>query len=474
MSDHESRDDITSLNREKTIPDEDGNGQINFRMAKSMDDDPSQVKGTIMATYAAGKMLRKIKRAESRESAKRGSILDRFVPPISYEAVKHNEEEKHNHEHPPNFKSSCIHILRLIIGRKMNLLLILVPFAVLSPILGWSDTAIFLLNFVCMMPLASLLGEFTEEVAMHTNQTIGGLVNATFGNAVEVVVALNALAANQIRVVQASLMGSVFSNMLLVLGCCFFFGGLKYTEQHFNSTSAVANMSLLMLSSLAIVLPTPLADANQNTDVLTISRFVGVCLLFMYAQLMYFQFKSHSHLFEEEEEEEGEASLTMVIACGGLFFVTLAVAYLSDLLVGSIDGFTEQASLSKTFVGLILLPIIGNAVEHVTAVSVAMKDKMELAMGVAIGSATQISMFVTPVVVLAGWIMGKEMTLAFYDEEVILYVLSVIIVATASTAGRSNWLLGSLLITTYVLIGLAFWYEEDVDSSLSSTSAVVP
>ncbi|KAG5189329.1 Sodium/calcium exchanger protein-domain-containing protein [Tribonema minus] len=337
-------------------------------------------------------------------------------------------------------------------------MLVLVPLAVASHFLGWGDTAVFVLNFLAMMPLASLLGEFTEEVAMHTNQTIGGLINATFGNAVEVVVALQALHAGQIRVVQASLMGSVFSNMLLVLGCCFFFGGLRYKEQRFNSTSAVANMSLLLLSSLALVLPTPLAQSHEDGNVLLISRFAGICLLFMYVQLMFFQLKTHSHLYGDEDEVRSE--LSMPGACIGLLTVTLAVAYLSELLVDSIDGFTEQAHLSKTFVGLILLPIIGNAVEHVTAVTVAMKDKMELAMGVAVGSATQISMLVTPIVVLAGWAMGQDMTLAFPVEEVVLYFLSVIIVTTAATAGSSNWLLGSLLVTTYVLVSLAFWYEK--------------
>jgi Ca2+:H+ antiporter len=455
-----------SLSRFKSLPEPAVSSETHsaLRASQSMQDDSSQrpnklgATSTMVTAYAATKFMRTM-RKESRDYTNK-AILSTGDRGASYQALEGIKERAIDHSNHNHWKSSLIAIYHMIIEKKLNLMLLLIPFACLSPVFGWSDTVIFILNFLAMMPLASLLGEFTEEVALHTNQTIGGLVNATFGNAVEVVVALQALAANQIRVVQASLMGSVFSNMLLVLGCCFFFGGIKHKEQQFNSTSAVANMSLLMLSSLAIVLPTPLADANEVSDVLMISRFVGVCLLFMYAQLMFFQLKSHAHLYEDEEEEEIEAELSMPAACLGLLVITLSVAYLSDLLVASIDGFTEEANLSKTFVGLILLPIIGNAVEHVTAVTVAMKDKMELAIGVAIGSATQISMLVTPVVVLAGWIMDKEMTLAFPDEEVILYVLSVIIVATASTAGRSNWLLGSLLITTYVLISLAFWYEK--------------
>ena len=242
-------------------------------------------------------------------------------------------------------------------------------------------------------------------MALHTNQTIGGLVNATFGNMVEVVVAIQALLANEIRVVQASMIGSIFSNLLLVLGCCFFFGGLYHKEQEFNSTAATANMGLLALSSIALVLPTPFAEYYkvQDEDVLAISRIAAIFLVFMYGQLLVFQLKTHAYLFDnnesfssgnnndvamvprtstdEDEDEEEEPSLSMTTACVGLLVTTLGVTFFSDFLVESIDGYCEVSGVSKTFVGLIVLPIVGNAVEHITAVTVAMKDKMDLAMG---------------------------------------------------------------------------------------------
>ncbi|CAM9903866.1 unnamed protein product [Choristocarpus tenellus] len=177
----------------------------------------------------------------------------------------------------------------LLMGNPINVMLIFVPLAFIVKFAGCSDTTVFVINFLAMMPLASMLGDFTEEVSLHTNQTVGGLIQATLGNTVEIVVSLQALYANQIRVVQASLLGSVFSNLLLVLGCCFFFGGLKFKEQKFNSTSAIANMSLLLLSSLALVLPTPLSQTKTEEEVLVVSRFTGVFLLAMYAQLMIFQ-----------------------------------------------------------------------------------------------------------------------------------------------------------------------------------------
>lgn len=195
--------------------------------------------------------------------------------------------------------------------------------------------------------------------------------------------AIQALLANEIRVVQASMMGSIFSNLLLVLGTCFFCGGIIYKEQTFNTTAATANMSLLALSGIALVLPTPFAQYYDVEDksVLVISRVAAIFLMFMYMQLLLFQLKTHVHLFAGELGEEEVARVPFMVAIIGLLFVTLLVAVFSEYLVASIDGFVEGSSISRTFIGLIIIPIVGNAVEHLTAVSVAMKDKMDLAMG---------------------------------------------------------------------------------------------
>lgn len=311
-----------------------------------------------------------------------------------------------------------------------------------------------------MIPLASILGDFTEELALHTNQVIGGLINATFGNLVEVVVAIQALNNNEIRVVQASMIGSVFSNLLLVLGCCFFFGGYSRIQQEFNSVGASANVSLLALSSLALVLPTPFAAYYDIEDdrVLEISRLAAVFLILMYAQLMFFQLKTHASMYSEDEVEDPE--LPFIVCLLGLIFMTALITIFSDYLVESIDGFTEESGMSRTFVGLILLPIVGNAVEHITAVTVAMKDKMDLAMGIAVGSTVQIALFVIPFITIYGWIFDKHMTLNFPHFELFLYILSIIIVNMTVSDGSSNWLEGSMLVTTYLMIAVGFWYEE--------------
>jgi Ca2+:H+ antiporter len=351
----------------------------------------------------------------------------------------------------------------IVFGKWVSLFLIFMPFCFLAKHLQWGPVWSFWLNFLVMIPLAAILGDFTEEVAAHTNQVVGGLINATFGNAVEVVVAIQALLANEIRVVQASMIGSIFSNLLLVLGCCFFFGGLKHKEQSFNATAATANMSLLALSSIALVLPTPFASYYEIQDerVLIVSRTAAIFLMSMYAQLLIFQLRTHSDLFEDEDDEQPQLSMRVSII--GLCTTTLLIALFSDLLVDSIDGFVSASGISRTFVGLIILPIVGNAVEHITAVTVAMKDKMDLAMGVAVGSCTQISLFVVPFTVLMGWALDKNMTLNFPHFEITLFAMSIVTVSICLSNPKGNWLEGSLLITTYFMVAVGFFFEDVKD-----------
>lgn len=352
----------------------------------------------------------------------------------------------------------------IVLGKGvLSWLLLAGPVSLWAVYSEWSATWVFWLNFAVMIPLASMLGDFTEEVALHTNEVTGGLVNASFGNAVEVVVAVQALLANEIRVVQASMLGSIFSNLLLVLGSCFFFGGLYHKEQAFNNTAATANLGLLALSSIALVLPTPFAEYYELHDehVLIVSRVAAIFLIFMYAQLLVFQLCTHADVFNGGDDGDAEvATLSLLTACLGLLVVTLLVTIFSNFLVSSIEGFTEASGVSRTFVGLIILPIVGNAVEHISAVSVAMKNKMDLSMGIAVGSCTQISLFVVPLTVLFGWAAGKDMTLNFPQFEIVLYILSVFTVSVVCSNPRCNWLEGSLLITTYCLIAVGFWYEN--------------
>ncbi|CAK4618211.1 hypothetical protein LEN26_016346 [Aphanomyces euteiches] len=350
----------------------------------------------------------------------------------------------------------------IVTGSAINWLLLVAPFAVWAYLGKWGAVWVFTLNFLAMMPFANILGEATEALAEHTGDTIGGLVNASFGNAVEIIIAIFALKSGEIELVQSSLIGSMLSNLLLVLGMCFIsghLGGAK--ESEFNGVGASINMSLLFVASFAMLIPSYYAQSRSGfasdqaieIAVLSLSRLSAIFLVLMYAQLMFFQLVTHKAT--ELGGEGHRPSISMLGATIVLLVATVAVAFLSEYLVSSVDELTSTSGIPKAFIGIVVLPIVGNAVEHITALKVAYKDNMELAMGVAVGSATQISLFVVPVCVIAGWLMNVNMTLAFNTFEALTYIFSTLIVYVIVADGKSNWLEGSMLLTLYVLVGLA-------------------
>ncbi|MCJ1317577.1 hypothetical protein MMC15_002902 [Xylographa vitiligo] len=357
----------------------------------------------------------------------------------------------------------------------VNVLLVFVPLGIVAGAMGWNPTAVFLLNFFAIMPLASLLSFATEELSVKLGQTLGGLLNATFGNAVELIVSIVALRDGQIRIVQSSMLGSILSNMLLVLGCCFLAGGSRYREQHFNSLVASTMSSLMAVASASLIIPATLYNvmaANKSTtdkedNILILSHGTAIIMLILYVLYLFFQLKTHSYIFDEEDqdsdgEEPEEAQILSPWAAGiALVVVTVMVAVCAEYLVDSIDAIVQTAHISKTFIGLILLPIVGNAAEHVTAVVVSLKNKMDLAIGVAIGSSLQIALGVTPFLVILGWIIGQPMTLHFETFETVVFFLSVLVVNYLIQDGKSNYLEGAMLVGTYIIIALAFYVYPD-------------
>lgn len=263
------------------------------------------------------------------------------------------------------------------------------------------------------------------------------------------------------------MLGSVLSNILLVLGCCFLAGGIKYREQSFNSTVASTMSSLMAVSTASLIIPATLyasmGSNSQDTkqdNILVLSHGTAIILLILYGLYLFFQLKSHAHLFDEESgdnDSEGEPQEGQILspwAAGvALVIVTVMVAVCAEYLVDSIDSIVETAHISRTFIGLILLPIVGNAAEHVTAVVVAMKNKMDLAIGVAIGSSMQIALLVTPFLVVLGWIIGKPMTLHFEIFETVVFFLAVLVTNYLISDGKSNYLEGAMLIGMYIIIG---------------------
>lgn len=372
--------------------------------------------------------------------------------------------------------------LAILTSSPINILLVMVPLGLLAPSLNWSPTAVFTLNFLAIIPLAGLLSFATEEISEHVGETLGGLLNATFGNAVELIVAVVALFQGEIKIVQASMLGSILSNILLVMGCCFVAGGYNRVQQKFNQTVAQTMASLMSLSVLSLLIPAAFNAGfpGEFENVLAVSRGAAIVLLFIYIFYLYFQLYTHADYFEQQNSQESQVSEptdsytnpneqpTIVHEDGTLLntweallllaIVTVIVSFCADYLVSSIDALVESTGISKTFVGLILVPIVGNAAEHVTAVVVAMKDKMDLAVGVAIGSSMQIALFLTPFLVILGWIVGQPMSLLFSTFETCVLFVSVMILTYIVADGESNWLEGTMLIGTYIIIALAFLY----------------
>lgn len=390
--------------------------------------------------------------------------------------------------HLSHWPSRVLHLTWVTLVRDyVNLLLVFVPLGIIAGVLKWDSTAVFTLNFFAIIPLASLLSFATEELAATMGQALGGLMNATFGNAVELIVSIIALTRGQTRVVQASMLGSILSNILLVLGCCFFAGGLRYPEQTFNSTVASTMSSLMTVASASLIIPATLYSSVSNhrertENILVVSHGTAVILLVLYVMYLYFQLRTHSFLFEEVNEgvtndmenqsdeqtaggAEEERVLGPLAATVALIVVTVLVSVCADYLVDSIDDIVEKTGMTPTFIGLVLIPIVGNAAEHVTAVVVAWKDKMDLAIGVAIGSSLQIALFVTPFLVILGWIIDVPLTLYFQPFETVAFFISGLVVTFLIQDGKSNYLEGGLCLGMYLILALAFYVYPDSDAN---------
>ena len=351
-------------------------------------------------------------------------------------------------------------------------LLVFVPISAAAHFLGWGELAVFATAAIAIIPLAGWMGHATEEIAVVVGPSLGGLLNATFGNATELIIALIALNAGLINVVKSSITGSIIGNLLLVMGLSMLLGGIKFKEQTFQPVIARMNASSMNLAVIAILLPTAVDFTSPSITEPTLQRLsvaVAIVLILVYGLTLLFSMKTHAYLYdvgtaEEEgvEEEHGEApNLTLWV--GVLLAATLVVAVESEWLVGSLEVATKQLGLSELFTGVILLPIIGNAAEHATAVTVALKNKMDLSLSVAVGSSMQIALFVAPVLVIAGWLMGKPMDLDFNNFQLIAVAVSIWIANSISSDGSSNWLEGTLLLATYTIIGLAFFFHPMIE-----------
>ncbi|WP_375467697.1 calcium/proton exchanger [uncultured Nostoc sp.] len=350
-------------------------------------------------------------------------------------------------------------------------LLLFIPVSLAAHFLEWGELIVFITAGLAILPLAAWMGTATEEIAVVVGPSMGGLLNATFGNATELIIALVALNAGLIDVVKASITGSIISNLLLVMGFSMLLGGLRYKEQTFQPIVARVNAASMNLAVIAILMPTAMNYTSQGINQQTVQNLsiaVAVVLILVYALTLLFSMKTHSYLYDvglaEAEAEAEEISIShakpnMTLWVGVLLVCTLLVAIESEMLVDSLEVATSQLGLTALFTGVILVPIVGNAAEHATAVTVAMKDKMDLSLSVAVGSSMQIALFVAPVLVIAGRILGKPMDLDFKPFELVAVVVSVLIANSISSDGKSNWLEGTLLLAAYTVLGFAFYFH---------------
>lgn len=349
----------------------------------------------------------------------------------------------------------------------LNLLLVCVPIAVVLELMHANPIAIFAASALAIIPLAGWMGRATEHLAEKLGQGLGGLLNATFGNAAELIIALMALRKGLFDVVKASITGSIIGNVLLVLGLSVLLGGLKYPRQIFNKTAAMMGSTMLALSAIALLMPAVfhiIARGNVSAQEQDLSLEIAIVLMITYVLSLIFTLRTHSHLYtggvDEREEQEaiGTHGWSQTRSVVTLLVATALVAVMSEFLVGAVEETSKKLGLTEVFVGVILVAIIGNAAEHSTAVLVALKNKMDLALNIAIGSSMQVALFVAPVLVFASYLFGRPMNLLFTPLEVVTIVASVAVVALIAQDGESNWMEGVLLLAVYAILGITFFF----------------
>jgi len=348
------------------------------------------------------------------------------------------------------------------------LLLVFIPVAlVLEYVVHASALAIFLTSSAAIIPLAALMGRATEELAERLGEGVGGLLNATFGNAAELIIAIVALRAGLVDLVKASITGSIIGNILLVFGASALWGGVKYQRQHFNQTAAGLSATLLVLSAVALVVPAIFHLVVGNSVALserTLSVEISVVLILTYVLSLVFSLRTHKHLYVGDAGPHGEALTPGAKSSTGksvalLLAATAGVALMSEMLVGAVEETAEQFGMNEVFVGVILVALIGNAAEHSSAILMAAKNKMDTAITIAVGSSIQVALFVAPVLVFLSYLIAPEpMDLRFTTLEVVAVGISVWIMSLIAQDGESHWMEGVQLLAVYAILALAFFW----------------
>jgi Ca2+:H+ antiporter len=348
----------------------------------------------------------------------------------------------------------------------MSLLLVFVPASIALAWIHADPVWIFAASALAIIPLAGQMGKATEYLAEHLGAGLGGLLNASFGNAAELIIGFVALRAGLIDVVKASITGSIIGNILLVLGVSVVVGGLRHETQYFNRTAAGLGVTLAALSAIGLVVPAifhMVVQGHPEPHEQELSLEIALVLFVTYILSLVFTLRTHRHLYVGESSEETDEALGVGTWSKrkSLFILLVAtafVAWMSELLVGAVEHAARDLGMTNVFIGVILVAIVGNAAEHSTAVMMAAKNHMDLAMNIAIGSSIQIALFVAPLLVFAGYAMGQPMDLVFSTFEVVAVAIAVAAVVLIAMDGESNWMEGVNLLAVYVILAIAFYF----------------
>jgi Ca2+:H+ antiporter len=342
----------------------------------------------------------------------------------------------------------------------LDWLLVMVPVSILVHVVAHQDLLTFVTAALAIVPLAGLIGRGTEQLALHAGPRVGGLLNATFGNVTELIIAVFLILRGELDVVKASLTGSILGNLLLVLGLSFLVGGLRHAEQRYSAQAAGVHATSLALAVTGLLMPALFVQTSGQEDFAqreVVSGVVAAVLIALYGCALLFTMVTHEHLFrtpKPDEEAEWPVSRAILLLLGA----TALVALESELLVGSLEPALESIGLSKFFVGLIVIPIIGNAAEHSSAVLFAVRDQLDVTLEIAIGSSTQVALFVAPVLVFISLAVGHPMDFVFTTFEIAAVALATLIVSLICLDGRSNWLEGVQLVGAYAIMAISFFF----------------
>jgi len=348
-------------------------------------------------------------------------------------------------------------------------LLVFVPLAVVAELAGWSSSLILISSALGMIPLAGLMGEATEELAALTGPKLGGFLNATLGNAAELIITIVALNAGKVTLVQASITGSILGNLLLILGLSMLLGSYRHGLLKFDRTLAGVSATMMILAVIGLIVPTVFeafhGPEHLAEDLEALSLGVAGVLLLLYVLSVVFTFTANYQDRETRPAAPGnemvghQARWSLPLSGGILAASTIAIVFLSEFLVGAVEPVVHEWGISEFFIGIILVPIVGNVAEHLVGVQMAMKNRMDLSLSISLGSSMQIALFVAPLLVFVSLFVGPEpMNLFFHTFEVVALGVSVLIAALISLDGESHWLEGAQLLAVYAILGLAFFY----------------